>query len=122
VDISALDPNVKHCILVKKRQSSPTTNPTTTTDPSVTTTTATATTTYSTTTTYSNTTSSPDDGIQYEYELVDCNGSLEAYRLCYKEPLNCSEASPGTNRKKRAAVIDTVKDNPKHKASHGELP
>ena len=59
-----MDPNVKHCILVKKRQSSPTTNPTTTT-------------TYSSTTTNSNTT---DDGIQYEYELVDCNGPLEAYR------------------------------------------
>ena len=87
-----MDPNVKHCILVKKRQSSPTTNPTTTTtdpttttttDPNITTTTATTTTTWSTTTTtWSTTTNSntTDDGIQYEYELVDCNGPLEAYR------------------------------------------
>jgi hypothetical protein len=105
-----LDPNVKHCILVKKRQSSPTTNPTTTTtnpttttttNPATTTTNPTTTTTNPTTTTTTNpatTTTNPttttdsnstssrrkrsavDDGIQYEYEFVDCNGPLKAYR------------------------------------------
>ena len=140
VDISALDPNVEHCILVKKSQNNPTTNPTTTSNPTTTTTNPTTTTTATTstapgptstapttaapTTTATTTTADPNitTTIQYEYELVDCNGPLEAYRLCYKEPLNCSEQSPGTNRRKRAAVVDTIKDDVKYKASHGELP
>ena len=123
-NISTLDPNVKHCILVKKSQSNPTTSPTTTTNPTSTTN-PTTTTTYifGSTTVEPNitTTAATTATIQYEYELVDCNGPIEAYRLCYKEPLNCSEASPGTNRRKRAAVVDAIKDNSKHKANHGEF-
>ena len=27
---------------------------------------------------------------QFSFDLVDCDGTTEAYRLCYREPKNCS--------------------------------
>ena len=30
---------------------------------------------------------------QFSFDLVDCDGTTEAYRLCYREPKNCSATS-----------------------------
>ena len=30
---------------------------------------------------------------QFSFDLVDCDGTTEAYRVCYREPKNCSATS-----------------------------
>ena len=34
-----------------------------------------------------------DASNQYNYDLVDCDGDTEAYRLCIREPKNCSDST-----------------------------
>ena len=44
---------------------------------------------------------------QFSYDLVDCDGPAEAYRLCIREPKDCSAGKPYNgigNRKKREAA------------------
>ena len=31
---------------------------------------------------------------QFSYDLVDCNGNTKAYRLCFREPQNCTALHP----------------------------
>ena len=48
---------------------------------------------------------------QFSYDLVDCDGPAEAYRLCIREPQDCSVGKPNDgigNRKKREANQDKV--------------
>ena len=48
---------------------------------------------------------------QFSYDLVDCDGPDEAYRLCIREPRDCSAVKPYdgiSNKKKREANQDKV--------------
>ena len=48
---------------------------------------------------------------QFSYDLVDCDGPAEAYRICIREPKDCSAGKPYDgigNRKKREANQDKV--------------
>ena len=47
-------------------------------------------------------------GSDYFYDLVDCDGSTEAYRICFRQPVNCSASDQTqTNGRKRRETDQT---------------
>ena len=51
---------------------------------------------------------------EFSYDLVDCDGSTEAYRICFRQPVNCSaseETLPAGRKRRETDQSEATLDN-----------